>query len=479
MYRTDRQPAWQRDVVWLSAILLALAVLFGTLTFTQARLASESRGVAIVRGILRLTLLPGAEGGNLGVRAGASYQAGQPLALLPGLEVYADATEIPTFTVDEAIGRSAGVLADRLVAGGSTAVLAVVTDPDLRSQVARALEGPVASLLRGALEAELLPSGLDDGSRLADWPAQAAANPGQPVQPVVGVFVYLEPAALGRMSEREIGVAVVQQLATTVLAEGLGAAQALVTNVNLGARLDQAADVTARARAHELFATLLLGRTGEMETRLREAQAVLAGEEADESALGGLLPASQLAGLTPEQANEAVLDALAARAYEGGSALAAAQLTRPEQAERVRRVGTLIDGYTAAAHRRYLTWTWLAGVVAAAMLALVMAFSRGFTRLVNAGIAIALGAAPGALLFDVARRSLPEAATLPAGAAAQGVFGALFGLVRYAAAALPRDLVALPLRHHVMVLLVAGSLVLLAIVLWLLRGMRPRRKSFL
>lgn len=479
MYRNDRQPAWQRDVVWLAAVILALAVMFGTLTFTQARLASESRGVEIVRGILRLTLLPSADSANLGVRAGASYEAGQPLTLLPGLQVVADATEIPTFTVDQAIGRISGVLADRLVTGGAENVLALVTEPDLRGQVQRALDGPVASLLRGALEAELLPSGLDDGSRLADWPAQAAANPGQPVQPVVGVFVYEQPAALQRMTAREIGVAVVDQLATTVMDEGIDAALALVTNVNLRTRLEQGANVIARAQAHELFATLLLGRTSEIAARLQEAQAVLAGEEAEGDALSGLLPASQLAGLTPEQANDAVLDALAQRAYEGGSALAAAQLTRPEQAERVRQVGPLIDGYTARAHQRYRTYTWLAGVLALVMLALVIGFSRGALRLVNAGLAIAAGAAPGALTFDVLRRTLPAEAAMPAGAQSQGVFGTLAGLARYAAAQLPGDLVSLSLRHHVIVLLAAGSLVLLAIVLWLLRGMRPRRKSFL
>lgn len=479
MYRNDRQPAWQRDVVWLGAVILALAVLFGTLTFTQARLASESRGVAIVRGILRMTLLPSGDAANLGVRAGASYQAGQPLTLLPGLEVVADPSEIPSFGVDQAIGRISGVLADRLVSGGADNVLAAVTDPDLRSQVERALDGPVTSLLRGALESEMLPSGLDDGSRLANWPAQAAANPGQPVQPVVGVFVYEQPAQLQRMTDREIGVAVVEQLAATVMDQGYAAALELVTNVNLRTRLERGVTTVARAQVHELFATMLLGRTGELSTRLQEAQAVLAGEETESDALSGLLPASQLAGLTPEQANEAVLDALAERAYEGGSALAAAQLTRPEQAERVRQVGPLIDGYTAAAHQRYRTYTWLAGVVALLMLVLVVGFSRGALRLVNAGIAIAAGAAPGALLFDVLRRTLPETAPMPAGAQAQGVFGTLFGLVRYAAAELPADLVALPLRHHVIVLLAAGSLVLLAVVLWLLRGMRPRRKSFL
>ena len=35
MYRTERQPAWQRDITWASGVLLAVTVLVGTLLFTQ------------------------------------------------------------------------------------------------------------------------------------------------------------------------------------------------------------------------------------------------------------------------------------------------------------------------------------------------------------------------------------------------------------------------------------------------------------
>lgn len=480
MYRTERQPAWQRDITWVSGVLLALAVMVGALLFTQAQLASPDRGVDVIRGVLQLTLQPaGATSGELGVRAGSSYQAGQPLTLLPGVEVFADPTEIPSFTGEAAIGRIAGVLTGQLIAGGSQAMLSAVNEPGLRQQLETAVNGPIDSLMRGSLEAEMLPSGLDDGTRLADWPAQAAANPGEPVQPVVGVFVYESANAVARMTAREIGVFVVGELSDTVMAEGLDAAAALVTNANLRARLDAGVNSRARAEIHGLLVSLLLGRSAEIEARLAEAAQVLAGEETETDSLSGLLPASQLAGLSPEEANAAVLDALAERAYQGGSTLAAAQLTSPEQASRVRGVAPLIDAFSAQARARYTTWLIFTGVLAVLLLGLVIGFSRGLMRLSNAGIAVLLGAAAGAFIFDRARRLMPEEADLPAGPLVQGVFSALSGTLAYIATVLPGDVVALALRNHLVLLLIGASLILLALVLWLLRGVRPRRRSFL
>jgi len=482
MYRTERQPAWQRDIAWASGVLLVLAVLAGTLLFTQTRLAAPATGTAVIRSVLGLTLQPtGVEPAELGVRAGASYQAGQPLMLLPGIEVFADATEIPTFTVEEAVGRIAGVLTDRLIASGSQALLASVEDPTLDRQLETALAGPVPALMRGSLEAEMLPSGLDDGSRLADWRAQQAANPGTLVQPIVGIFVYESPNRLAQLNARQIGVSVIGQLADQVLAEGLPSAAALITNQNLAARLQTGAGTNARTQIHQLFGSLVEGRSAELESRLSEARAVAAGESSSDEAasLSGLLPASQLAGLTPEQANDAVLDALARRAYEGGAALAAAQLTRPEQADRVRSVAGVIDGFTAAAQNRYTAWTWLAGAVALLLAALLVGFSRGMQRLVNLGIAIALAVAPGAWLFGRVTDWLPAVDSLPAGAPVQGVFGATFGLLGFAFGQLPEEIVSLAARNHLYALLFAAGLVVLGLLLWLLRGVRPRRRSYL
>ncbi len=479
MYRTDRQPAWQRDITWASGVLLALTVMVGTLLFTQAQLAAPERGQAVIRGVLELTLQPAGAGAELGVRSGTTYQSGDPLPLLPGVDVYADATEIPTFTAEQGISRIAGVLAGRLASDGTQAMLATVSDPQFSAQLAAAAEGPIDSLVRAALEAELLPSGLDDGSRLADWPAQAAANPGELVQPVVGVFVYESPNRLRTMSDRQIGVAVVGQLTDLVLEQGRAAAAAVITNSNLAARLDPGVNA-ATAEVHELLESLLLGRRGEIQARLDEAAQVLAGqpEEAADS-LRGLLPASQLAGLSDEEANAAVMRALAERAYQGGGALAAAQLTRPEQAQKVRGVAPVIDAFSAEARARYTRWTAFAGVLGVLLLVLLVGFSRGLWRVGNVGLAVLFGAALGALLFDRLRRFAPDEAPLPAGAQVQGLFAALWDGVRHALAVLPAVLIDLAWRNHMIVLLAGASLLVLALVFSVLRGVRPRRRSFL
>lgn len=479
MYRTERQPAWQRDITWASGVLLALTVMVGTLLFTQAQLAAPERGQAVIRGVLELTLQPAGAAAELGVRSGTTYQAGDPLPLLPGVDVFADPTEVPTFGADQGISRIAGVLAGRLVEGGTQTMLATVTDPRLAAQLAAAADGPIDSLVRASLESTMLPSGLDDGSRLADWPAQAAANPGELVQPVVGVFVYESPNRLRTMTDREIGVAVVGQLADLILDEGRAAAAAVITNPNLSARLQAGVDA-ATAEVHQLLESLLLGRQAEIQARLDEAAQVLAGQpETETDSLRGLLPASQLAGLSEAEANAAVMTALAERAYQGGAALAAAQLTRAEQADKVRGVAPLIDAFTAEARARYTRWTAFAGVLAALLLVLLVGFSRGLWRVGNVGLAVLFGAGLGAFLFDRLRRFAPDVAPLPSGAQVQGLFASVWDGIRHAVAVLPDALIELAWRNHMIALLGGASLLVLALVFSVLRGVRPRRRSFL
>jgi len=479
MYRTERQPAWQRDLTWASALALAAVLAAGVVLFSLAQLSGPRAGVDLVRGALEVTLLPGAGGTGVGVKTLTQYRAGEPLMLLPGLEVYADATEIPDFTVEAAVSRGAGVLSDKLVTAGQAALLAAATNPELRRQLDIALAGPVVELVTADVARELLPAGLDDGTRLADWPAQAAANPGERVQPIVGVFLTFPPRELQGASNREIGNAVVAGLAAQVMDGGLDRALALVTNDNLRARLTRAVDTRARAQLHELFVAILSGHVAEMAVRLEEAKAVLAGARSDGAGgLSGLLPAASLAGLTAEQADALVVRTLAERAYEGGGALAAAQLTRADQAQRVRAVAPLVDAFAAPAHGRYLGLTYLAGIVAVLLAALVVGFSRGLMRLVNPGLAVLLAAAPGAYLLDRLRLWVNPDAALPVGAAAEGVPAALGGLAAYLLARLPADAVLVPLRNHVALLLFGASLVVLALVAWLLRGLRPRRRGF-
>ncbi len=479
MLRNDRSPAWHRDIKWFSAIGLVLALAAATLAFSLGQLTNRERALPIVRSVIQMTLLPGGDtSADVAVQTGSVFQPGQPLMLLPGVDVYADPTEVPDFTVERAIGRIAGVLAERTVSGGTAAAVEIVKEPGTQGQIASALAGTVRELVRAELEGQLLPAGLEDGSRLADWRTQAVNKPGQPVQPIVGVFIYTDAAGLARMSDRDIGVLVVTGLADSVLAEGSAATREKITNPNLLARYDEAVGSGIPAKLHALYSTLLLSRSDQLAARLDEAKGVLAGTGGERDDLSGLLPSSQLAGLTPEQANVAVVDALAQQTYDRGSAGVTALLTRADQASKMRSVAPLLDNLGGAAHARFLTWTWLAGALSLVFLLLLIAFSTGLARLVNAGLAIAVAAAGGFWLFDrLASWGSPQ--PLPAGLAQQGVIGGLSAWARYALGMLPADLWSLPRRYHLIVVAAGGTLVLLAIVLWLLRGMRPRRRGLL
>lgn len=478
MYRTERQPAWQRDVAWASAVLLALAALAGTLFFSLSQLSNDESGPAAQRSILRMTLRPGGAGSLVEVRTGAGYVAGQQLMLLPGMQVFADPTEVPGFTVADAVSRSAGVLADQIVTGGSQALVAMLSNDSLRRQFELALSGPVQPLIATSITAEMVGGGLDDGTRAADWPAQAAANPGQPVQPLVGVFVTFPVNQVQNMSDRQIGAAIVNQLSEHVMQGGLPQALGVITNDNLRSRLTRGVDTVARARLHELFTTMLMGSEAEMESRLAEAKGVIAGEGQQSESLTSLLPAAELAGLSPSQAEERVLEALAERAWRGGGAVAAAQLTRAEQVERVRSAAGMLDLFSQSANRSYLLYSWLAGLAVLLLLVLLVAASRGMLRLINPGLAVLLGAGLGALALYRFDTVLPEAAALPAGAASQGVFGALSGLLSHAVRTLPAEVLQVPLRNFLIVGGFGAALIVLALVLWLVGGMRPRRRSF-
>ena len=480
MLRTERSPAWQRDLKWLSAILLVLGLAVATLTFSLGELTVRSRALPILHEMLQLTLMPGGSGGSgLAVRTGAAYQPGQKLTLLPGVEVYADPTEVAGFTVDQAINRIAGVLTDKTIQGGSTAALALVTDSGIKAQLQQAYQGTVLELVRAGLGNEMLPSGLENGSRLADWPKQATDHPGQPVQPIVGVFVYAQPAQLRTMTNRQIGELVVSKLADAVLADGMAATRQKVVNSNLRTRFDLALQQGVPESLHAFFTTLFLGHRDAIASRLAEAKAAIQGSQQKSESLSGLLPASQLAGLDEQQANAAVLDALAQRSYAQGPSAIAALMTRNDQKAKVEHVAPLLSAFSAGAHGRYLAWTWLAGGLSLLFLIVLLASAAGLQRLVYAGIAVALGAAGGSYAFS-RLASLHQAAAAPQAALAQfGVLGGLLTSARYVAKALPPGVWTLPMRNYLIVLGFGGALILLAIVLWLLQRLRPRRRSLL
>lgn len=482
MYR-DVQPAWHRDVKWISGILLAVTLAAATLLFSLAQITERERAEPLLREVLELTLLPGAEDEQtVTVRRGIEWTAGEPLQLLPGVDVFADPTELPDFSAEDAVSRIAGVLADRTIRDGTEGARALVSAPQFGAQLAQAFERTVPRLTYALLADAMLPAGLADGSRFANWPLQAVQNPGEPVQPVVGVFVFIDPNRLQASSTREIAELVVTRLSERVLGQGLAAADEAITNVTLQQILVQTVEGEVRNALHELFSTLLVPWRDELASRLEQTRAVLAGAEAPEAdGLLGLIPAEELAGMEPDEVNEQVLATLASRVYDDGGAGVLSVLTETDQAARVASVTPLLDALTERAHGRYVRWTWFTGVASLIFLALLVGFSKGTARLVNPGLAIAIAAAGGSLLFTRLAAGLGSLGVvgLPVSVRSEGFFAHLFGLLAYLGTNLPRDAVPLLVRNHLIVLAVGAGLLVLALLVRFVGFLRPRRRSLL
>ena len=262
----DDAAHWRDDVKWIAGLLATVLTAIAILYVGSAQIATEERGRPLAERILTLTLAPGGET-ELDVRQGIDYEPGAPLAPIAGVDVVVDATEIPSIAVDATIGRIAGVWSDRFVVGGVPAVLELVSDASVRAQLESAFAGPIPVLVDRHLRAQMLPSGLDNGARLADWPLQAQRNPGEAVQPIVGIFVYAQPSELARRTPRQIGELVIEGLGDLVLEGGLPAARDVITNPNLATRLEAAIDTDARASLHETFTTILVGRRSAIASR--------------------------------------------------------------------------------------------------------------------------------------------------------------------------------------------------------------------
>ena len=482
MYR-DGQPAWHRDVKWLSGILLVFALGAAVLFFSLAQITDRARAEPLLREILELTLVPGSEPDQLvQVRSGLDWSPGEPLQLLPAVDVFADTTELPDFDVDGAVNRIAGVLAERTVADGTEGALALVAPSEFETQLRSAFEDTVPRLSEALIADAMLPAGLADGSRFANWPLQAVQNPGEPVQPVVGIFVFLDPDRLEDATTRQIAELVVARLSERVLGQGLATTQEAITNSTLSLLLEQSVQNDVRSALHELFTTLLVNHEGEISARLEQSRAVLEGTEDDTpQGLAGLLPADQRAGMTPEQINQQVLSALAERAYEGGGSAVLSVMTETDQASRIAAVVPLLDALSERANGRYTRWTWFTGAAALLFLTILAAFSRGLSRLANPGIAIALAAAGGSLLFTRLAAGLGSLGMvgLPVSVRSEGLFAHLFGLLAYLGTNLPRDAVPLLVRNHLVVLGIGAALMVIALLARLFGFLRPRRRSWL
>ena len=474
---------WRIDAKWLSGILLVLTLVVFVPLLGFSQLTARDRALPLLEGILSLTLMPpGSEGLVDAVREEVGYTPGEPLEILPGTGVVASAEEIEELSAQAAAERVAQVLSRQTIEEGAPAVAARLEGSPLAEQFGRALDGSARALVRASLLDALMPSGLDNGARLANWPLQAQRNPGEPVQPVVGVFVRIPPAELSALNERQIGERVVVELADILMSNGLEAAREQVTNVNLLTRLTESATGAAQARLEELFATMLMARQETIAERLDQARTVIdAQSQGDEAPTLGVVGADDLVGLTAQDANRLVLARLAERAYEGGSEAVLAALEETSRGERLANVAGLVDALSREAHNSYLRNTWLVGLVALLMLAGLIVSSRGWGRLANPGMALAIAAAGGALLSLrlVRLAGRVEGAGLPTSLEAQGLFGYLLQLLGYAGANLPVSGIELMLRNHLALLVVGAALILASLLLRFMGGIGPRRRSYI
>jgi hypothetical protein len=479
----DRDPpAWRIDAKWASGILLALVLAAAIPVFSFSQLSSRARAIPVLEAVLRLTLLP--PGGDTAVQTFGEMEglaAGGPLELLPGTGVSVDPGDLEGLSGGEAAAAVARELARRTVSEGADAVAESLSGSDIVEPYERTVAGAGRQVVRAALLSEMMPSGLDNGSRLANWRLQAQRNPGEPVQPIVGVFVTVPPGELQGLSARRIGERVVTRLADVLVDQGLPAARELVSNPNLLARLESAANGAAAPSLEELLSVVLLPREEFLDERLDRAREALRAQEAGETSSLALVGGDELAGMDGEQANELVLRRLAERAHEGGSAALADALAETEQVARVEQASGLIDTLSRRSRGGYLRLTWLLGVAAVLLLTALASLSRGWGKLANTGAALALAALGGVLLLTRLAGLFPRSDTvaLPEGPAAAGTFGHLAQVLAFVTGSLPEEAFSLLVRNHLAVLAVGVAMVALSVLLRLARRWRPRRRSLI
>lgn len=485
MYRSyDRNPAWYRDAKWLSGILLVLALAASLLLFSLASLSRREQAEPVLESVLRLSLLPtGGEDLELAaVQSGFDYTPGQPLRLLPGVDVFADPTELPGFDTEDGRSRIAGILSERIITGGAGSALELVSDATLRRQLEAAFVSPLPLMYRSLLAERLLPAGLDDGSRLANWQLQAQNNPGEPVQPIVGVFIRLPVAQLQGLNNRELGEFIVAELADISLQDGLAAAQDVITNINLEQGLTETVNQEIRGSLHDFVTTLLLGRDTQMASRLEQARELLEQQAAAQTAQEQFLSLAgddEVLQLPAAEANRAVLRNLASLSYLEGPDELIARVAQVQPTEALEAARAVLEAVSAERRAQYVRFAWLSAIAALVLAALLLFFSAGLARLLNLGLAVVLGAGLGAFGFwrlERWQQGVPDA-QLPSSLERSGVFGYLGSLLRALGSSLPDSAFALLLRNHLLVLLVGAGLVALYLLLRLWQLLRPRRRS--
>ena len=475
MRSNERRPAWQHDVRWLATLLLIVVVALAAAASSVTRLSAPAQVEPLAFELLTLAVGPADEVVRL-APTGAGYEAGTPLELLPGVPVLVDPTEIPSFDADAAVARVAGVLAERYVASGGPATWQGIEDAEWRAVLEGIDSAVLRPLLARALRGPLFAVGIADGSRTANWPLQAQQNPGQEVQPLVGVFVTVPPLALQGRSPAEVGELVLAQLADVVASEGGAAARALITNPNVGAALDDALAGPVRSDLHAALAAVVRTRAEEISARLADARAVLAGSTPVSDPWAGLVDPTDLGRLDSAERRERVLRELAQRAVLGGSPAVLAALPPSGVRERVERSAAVIDLVDRNAHRQARTWAWTLGAFAVLLTLIVVLTAEGFGRVGWPGAAWLIGAGPG--LWAAWRwRELTPMDAWPASPALEGAFVGLVDTLRLVVAQLGPAAADTVLWAHLVPAGIGAAFVLIGATGALAAQLRPSRRG--
>lgn len=475
MRSNERRSTWQHDVRWLAALLLVVVVAAAAAASSLTRLTAAAQIEPLARAVLTLAVGPTDEVVRL-APSGAGYQAGDALEVLPGVPAQLDPSEILTFDVEAAVSRVAGVLTARYLSVGGAGTWSDVEDGAWRQVLERVDLAVLRPLLVSALQGPLFEVGLGDGSRVANWPQQAAQNPGQSVQPLVGVFVTVPPLALQGRSAREVGELVVAELAEIVASEGADAARALVTNPNVTAALERALSGPVRDALHAALEAVVASRQTEIAARLADARDVLAGSTPTRDPWAGLVDSGDLGRLDTAARRERVLHELAQRAILGGSAAVLAALPESGVRERMIRAAPVLDLLDRGTHRRARTWAWTLGVVAVLLTVIVVLTAEGFGRVSWPGLAWLLGAAPG-LVAAWFWRDLAPVDVWPGSPALEGVWANLVDTLRLALGQLASAAAETVLWAHLVPAGVGAAFVLIGVTGWLGAQLRPTRRG--
>lgn len=479
--RNSERSAWQVDVAWAAALLAWAAVLTATVTAVLAVAASPRVGPELQARVLDLAFVgESAAAPALARPTVAVYDGRGAFDLWPGTGVTVTVGELPSLTLGEARARLATAFADRRLQQGA-GWTSGLDDAALAAELDALEVAVLGPLAEAELRRALLPLGLDDGTRAADWPTQTARNPGQPVQPLVGVFVTLPVDLVQGAGARLVGERVVAGLSRFLAEGGIEAAQAAMGNANLAAALDTALNGVVRQAWRAALAAAWVPRDVALGERLADAQRVLVRTEAavDPLASAGW-SGVDLTGATPEEARERTLAALAERAYEGGSGSVAAVLASPDARARVEAAAPWLDGLDARAQRRYLVAAWAATVVAVLLLVIVALVQQGWGRALVPGGVLLLAASPLLLAWwrwQAVAAAEPASLEVPSGVAALGLPGAVRawgGYLNSTSAQVAADAVAWPIW------VAAGlgaALVLVASLAGVLAVLRPRRRG--